>query len=99
MVAEGAYAHQVIMELWHNMGSCGWEGGKADIERRRGVMGRATCSSFKELVRTWVEIFAGDVVGELVDAGASIGYCGILGGKEGVWGGDTGRGSRTRFRS
>ena len=37
--------------------------------------------------------------GEVVAAGAGVGYCGILWEKEGVWGGDTGRGRLTIFSS
>ena len=39
MVAYGAYAHQVMMELWHDVCSCGWEVGEEDIAQRGGAVG------------------------------------------------------------
>ena len=50
-------------------------------------------------MRAWVDIHAEGVGGEVVAAGAGVGYCGILWEKEGVWGGDTGRGRLTIFSS
>ena len=50
-------------------------------------------------MHAWDEIRAGDVGGEVVAAGAGVGYCGILWGKEGVWGRATVRGRTTRFSS
>ena len=62
-------------------------------------MGRAICFSDKDLERAWDDISAWDVRGEVVAAGAGVSYCGILWEKEGVWGGATGRGRKTIFRS
>ena len=87
------------MELWHDLGGYSWEGGEKEILRCRGAVGRATYCSYKDLVRSWADICAEGVGGEVVAAGAGVGYCGILLGKEGVWGGATGRGRRTRFSS
>ena len=42
VVAYGGYAHQVMMELWHDLGGCVWYGGEEDIARRRGAVGGAT---------------------------------------------------------
>ena len=50
-------------------------------------------------MRALFNIFAGGVGGEVVAAGANVGYCGILCGKEGVCGWATGRGRQTRFNS
>ena len=88
-----------MMELWHDVGGCGWEGGEEEIAQHGGAVGGGTCCSYKDLVRAWVDIRAGGIGGEVVAAGAGVGYFGILWGKEGVWGGDTDRGRRTRFRS
>ena len=88
-----------MMELWHDMGGSCWEVGEEEIARSGGSVGRATCCYDKDLERAWVDIHAGGVEGEVVAAGASVGYCGIFWGKEGVWGGATGRGRRTRFSS
>ena len=61
-------------------------------------MGGATCCAYEALVLAWVDICAGVVGGKVLTAGTGVGYCRILGGKEGVWGGATGRGRRTIFR-
>ena len=81
------------------MGGCGWEGGEEDIAQRGGAVGGGTCCSYKDLVCAWVVICAGGVGGEVVAAGAGVGYCGIFWGEEGGWGGATVRGSRTIFSS
>ena len=86
-----------MMELWHDMRGCGWERGEEEIAQHGGAVGGGTCCSYKDLVRAWVDICAGGVGGEVVAAGASVGYCGILWGKEGVWGRYTGRVQQTRF--
>ena len=88
-----------MMELWHDVCGCGWEGGEEEITQRRGAVEGASCCSYKDLVRAWVDICAGVIGGEVVDAGDSVGYCGILWGDEGVWGGSTGRGMINRFSS
>ena len=62
-------------------------------------MGGGTCCSYEDLVHAWVDIRAGGIGGEVVAAGAGVGYCGILWGKEGFCGGATGRGRRTIFSS
>ena len=67
-----------------------------DTEER---WGWGTCCSYNDLVRAWVDICSGGIGGEVVAAGAGVGYCGILWGKEGFWGGATGRGRQTRFSS
>ena len=46
-------------------------------------MGVGTYCSYKDLVRAWVDICAGAISGEVVAAGAGVGYCGIFWGKEG----------------
>ena len=51
-----------------------------------------TCCYNEDLERAWVDIHSGGVGGEAVAADAGVGYCGILWGKEGVWGGATGMG-------
>ena len=67
-----------MMELWNDVeGSC-WEGGYKEIARRRGAVDRATFCSDKDLERACVDIRAGGVGGEVVAAGAGVGYCGIL---------------------
>ena len=38
-------------------------------------MGGATCCSYKDLVREWVDIRAGGIRGDVVAAGAGVGYC------------------------
>ena len=96
MVVEGDNAHQVMMKLWHDVGVSCWEGGEEEILRRVGAVGRATFCSEKGLECAWVDIHAGGVVGEVVAVGSVVGYCGILLGKEGVWGRATGRGRRNR---
>ena len=78
MFSEGDNDHPVMMELWHDVGNSCWEGGEEDIERRGGSVGRSTCCSDEDLERTWVDIHAGAVGGEVVTAGAGVGYCGIL---------------------
>ena len=85
------------MELWHDVCGCGWERGEEEIAQHRGVVGGGTCCVYKDLVRAWVDTRAGVVGGKVVAAGAGVGYCGIIWGKEGVWGGDTGRGRQTIF--
>ena len=87
------------MELWHDVGGSSWEVGEEEIERHGGAVWRVTCCYNEDLERAWVDIRSGGVGGEAVAADAGVGYCGILWGKEGVWGGATGRGRRTRFRS
>ena len=59
--------------------------------------GGSTCCAYKDLMRTWVDILAGGIWGKVVASGAGVGYCGILWGEEGVWGGATGRGRQTIF--
>ena len=34
VVAQGAYAHQVMMELWNDVCGCGWEIGEEEVARR-----------------------------------------------------------------
>ena len=48
-------------------------------------------------MRAWVGILTGGIGSKVVTAGARVGYCGILWGKEEVWGGATGKGRRTIF--
>ena len=60
-------------------------------------MGRATRCYDEDLERSRVDICAWGIWGELVDSGAGVGYSGVLWGKEGGWGGATGRGRRTIF--
>ena len=67
-----------MMELWHDVGGSCREGGEEDIAQRGRVVGRATCCSGEYLERTWVDIHAWGVGGELVATGAGVGYCGIL---------------------
>ena len=86
-----------MMELWHDVCGCGWERGEEEIARRRGAVGEGTYYSYKDLVRAWVDICAGRIEGEVVAAGACVGYCRVLWGKEGGWGRATGMGRRTIF--
>ena len=76
-----------------------WLGGRrgGDCTTRRSDGGGGTCYSYEDLVRAWVDILAGGIGGEVVAAGAGVGYYGILWGNEGVWGGATGRGRRNIF--
>ena len=87
------------MELWHDVGGYGWEGGEEYIVQRGGAVGRSTYCFYEDLMRAWVDIRPGGVRGELVAAGAGVVYCGIFWGKEGVCCGATGRGRQTRFSS
>ena len=66
------------MELWHDVGGCGWEGGEEEIARHGGEVGGSTCCSYKDLMHAWVGIHAGGVGGEVLAAGAGVEYCGIL---------------------
>ena len=59
--------------------------------------GGGTCCDYEDLVRDWVDIHTGGVGGKVVASGAGVGYCIILWGKEGVWGGATGRVRRNIF--
>ena len=86
-----------MMELWYNVCGCGWERREEETARRGGAVGGSTCCAYEDLVHTWVEIRAGGIGGKVVAAGVSVGYCGILWGKEGVWGGASSRGRRTIF--
>ena len=74
-------------------------GGEDETTRHGGAVGRSTCWSNKGPERAWVDIRAWGVGGEVVAAGAGFGYCRIIWGKKGFWGGVTGRGKRTRFSS
>ena len=60
-------------------------------------MGGGTFCAYEDRVRAWVDIHAGGGGGKVLAAGVGVGYCVILWGKEGVWGGDTGRGRKTIF--
>ena len=88
-----------MMELWHDVCSCGWERGEEEIARCGGAVGGGTYCSYEDMVHNWVAICAGGIGGEVVAVGSGVGYCRILWVKEGVWGGATGRGRRTRFIS
>ena len=58
MVAQGSNAHQVMMELGHNVGDGFWKGGDEKITRRGVAVGRATCCSDEDLERSWVDVSA-----------------------------------------
>ena len=67
-----------MMELWHDVCICGWERGEEEISQRVGAEEGATYCAYKDLVRAWVEICAGNIGGKVVAAGAGVSYCGIL---------------------
>ena len=78
MVAQGANAHQVMMERGYNVGGGCWNGGEEEIVRHGGAVGRATCCSDKDLERAWADVRAWGFGSEVVADGAGVGYCGIL---------------------